>query len=130
MRRFFQKIAMGLQRFMQGRYGSDKLNNLILGVGIVCSLCSVFVNYYPVRLGLMIVSYIMLFWALFRMLSRKTYKRYQENKKFLNFLQRLRDRDHRYYRCPKCRQQVRVPKGKGKIAIRCPKCSEKFTRKT
>ena len=43
---------------------------------------------------------------------------------------RLRDRDNRYFSCPKCRQMVRVPKGKGKINIRCPKCGEKFMKKT
>ena len=43
---------------------------------------------------------------------------------------RLKDRQHRYYKCPKCRQSVRVPRGKGKISITCPRCREKFIRKT
>ena len=43
---------------------------------------------------------------------------------------RLKDRQHRYFACPKCRQTVRVPRGKGKISITCPKCREKFIRKT
>jgi ribosomal protein L37AE/L43A len=68
--------------------------------------------------------------AIFRTLSRNTYKRYQENRKFLALQQRIKDRDHRYFSCPRCKQTVRVPRGKGKIAISCPKCKEKFIKKT
>jgi len=55
---------------------------------------------------------------------------YRENRRFLMLLDRIRDRSHRYYSCPRCRQPVRVPRGKGKISITCPKCSEKFIKKT
>ena len=51
-------------------------------------------------------------------------------RKFLKIVDRLKDREHRYFDCPKCHQTVRVPKGKGKIAISCPKCREKFVKKT
>ena len=64
------------------------------------------------------------------MFSRNTYARYEENRKFLRFFDRLKDREHRYFSCPKCQQPVRVPRGKGKIAITCPKCREKFIKKT
>jgi ribosomal protein L37AE/L43A len=83
-----------------------------------------------VKLALTVLSYFCMGWAMFRILSRNTYKRYQENRKYLMILQRLKDREHRYYDCPRCHQQVRVPRGKGKIAISCPKCREKFIRKT
>ena len=43
---------------------------------------------------------------------------------------RLKDRQNRYYTCPRCRQTVRVPRGKGKIAITCPRCKERFIKKT
>ena len=49
---------------------------------------------------------------------------------FLMLLDRIKDREHRYFDCPKCRQPVRVPRGKGKIMITCPKCKERFQRKT
>ena len=48
----------------------------------------------------------------------------------LMLLDRIKDREHRYFDCPKCRQPVRVPRGKGKIMITCPKCKERFQRKT
>ena len=124
------KIAAGIRHFMMGRYGTDKLNMVILGGGLIASLVSMFIHFAPVNLLLTTVSYALMGWAIFRTLSRNTYKRYQENRKYLMFMQRLKDRDHRYFDCPRCRQQVRVPRGKGKIAISCPKCKEKFIRKT
>ena len=124
------KITAGLRRFMAGRYGTDKLNMTILGVGLVICLITMFIPVWPVSVALTSVSYGLMFWAIFRSLSRNTYKRYQENRKYLQFMERIKDRDHKYFDCPRCRQPVRVPKGKGKIAITCPKCREKFIKKT
>ena len=115
---------------MAGRYGTDRLNMVILSVGLVASLLSVMIKFAPVNLVLFIVSYGMMFWAIFRCLSRNTYKRYQENRKFMQIFDRMKDRQHRYFDCPKRRQMVRVPRGKGKISITCPRCREKFIKKT
>ena len=115
---------------MVGRYGTDKLNMVILCAGLAVCLVSAFFHNPQVNLLLTAVSYGLMFWALFRSFSRNTYKRYQENRKFLQFFDRLKDREHRYFDCPKCRQMVRVPRGKGKIAITCPKCRERFIKKT
>jgi len=113
-----------------GRYGTDKLNMMILGAGVVLCLLAL-INPLPLLdLIMTLLSYILMFWAIFRMFSRNTYKRYQENRKYLRFLERIKDREHRYFDCPRCHQPVRVPRGKGKIAITCPKCKEKFIKKT
>jgi DNA-directed RNA polymerase subunit RPC12/RpoP len=37
---------------------------------------------------------------------------------------------HRFYKCPSCKQRLRVPKGKGRISIRCSKCGTSFEKKT
>ena len=124
------KISAFLRRFMMGRYGTDKLNMAILCAGVVCSLLAALIRLPLLNLVLLLLSYVLLFLVIFRSLSRNTYKRYQENRKYLLFVQRFKDREHRYYDCPRCRQQVRVPRGKGKISITCPKCREKFIRKT
>lgn len=118
-----------LRRFMAGRYGHDRLNLTMLVVG--CVLCFVQML-VPAGIGfvLTIVSEALLILSLLRCFSRNTYKRYNENRKFLLMVDRIKDRAHRYYSCPKCRQTVRVPRGKGKIAIICPKCREKFVKKT
>ena len=129
-RQFTAKLTAGFRNFMVGRYGTDRLNMVILGVGLVASLLSVLIKFPLVNLALFFLSYGMMFWAIFRTLSRNTYKRYQENRKFLQIAGRLKDREHRYFDCPKCRQMVRVPRGKGKISITCPRCREKFVKKT
>jgi len=124
------RLTAKLQRFMAGRYGTDRLNMTILGIGLAACLISPFFHRPLINLLLTALSYGLMIWAICRSLSRNTYARYQENRKFLQFFDRLRDRQHRYYDCPKCHQVVRVPRGKGKIAITCPKCREKFIRKT
>ena len=129
-RQFSAKLSAALRNFMAGRYGTDRLNMVILCAGLVASLLSVWVKAAPFNLIFWALSYGLMIWAIFRILSRNTYKRYQENRKFLQLFDRLKDRDHRYFDCPKCRQMVRVPRGKGKIAITCPRCREKFVKKT
>ena len=130
LRKAGYQISRGLRRFMEGRYGSDKLNSYILGVALVVVLLAALIRVPLLNLILHAVAYALMFWSIFRSLSRNTYKRYEENRRFLRLLDQLRDRDHRYYACPKCRQTVRVPRGKGKIAITCPRCREKFVRKS
>ena len=129
-RQFSARLSALLRNFMMGRYGTDRLNMVILFVGLAASLLSTMIRTAPLNLILFVLSYGMMFWAIFRSLSRNTYKRYQENRKFMQFFDRLKDREHRYFDCPKCRQMVRVPRGKGKISITCPRCREKFVKKT
>jgi len=130
LRQLSARMGTGLRNFMSGRYGTDKLNMLILGIGLIASLVSMWIRVPAVNLVLFVVSYGMMIWAIFRALSRNTYKRYLENRKFLQIIGRLKDRHNRYFDCPKCHQLVRVPRGKGKISITCPRCREKFIRKT
>ena len=129
-RQFSARLSAGLRSFMAGRYGTDRLNMVILCTGLFCSLLSVWVKAMPANIIFWALSYGLMIWAIFRTLSRNTYRRYQENRKFLQLFTRLKDRQNRYFDCPKCRQLVRVPRGKGKIAITCPRCKEKFIRKT
>ena len=129
-RQFAAKVTAGLRSFMYGRYGTDRLNMVILCAGLVASLLSMMIGLQPFNLIFWALSYGLMIWAICRSLSRNTYKRYQENRKFLQVYDRMKDRQHRYFDCPKCRQTVRVPRGKGKISITCPRCKEKFVKKT
>ena len=130
LRQAGMNFTNGIQRFMMGRYGHDRLNVALLIVGLILTVISMFVGNMLVVLVTTMLSYALLIVALFRCFSRNTYKRYNENRRYLLLIDRLKDRNNRYYSCPKCRQTVRVPRGKGKIAITCPKCREKFIKKT
>ena len=130
MNGFFSKISAGLRSFMSGRYGTDRLNMVILCTGLAASLLSAVLPAGLFQFVLWTMSYALMIWAIFRTMSRNTYKRYEENRRFLQIFDRLKDRHNRYFDCPKCRQMVRVPRGKGKISITCPRCREKFVRKT
>ena len=129
-RNWLQRLGAGMTRFMSGRYGMDKLNSVILWSGVAVAFIGVFIPVPMLGLTMTALSYIMVLWAVFRCFSRNTYKRYRENRRFLMLIDRIKDRDHKYFDCPRCRQPVRVPRKKGKIAITCPKCKEKFIRKT
>ena len=129
MKNLLFKLRAWLDRFMQGRYGMDRLSSVMLWVSVALAVLSMFLPGF-VGLFVTLLSYLLMGLAVFRALSHNTYKRYRENRWFLSHWSRLKDRDHRYYACPKCRQSVRVPRGKGKIAITCPKCKEKFIKKT
>lgn len=122
------------RRFMYGRYGTDKLNLamvvLVVALSLLNSLLFAIFESSVLYSLLSSVYGVLLVFSIYRMLSRNIAARRAENQKWLNFCKRLRDRDNRYFRCPHCRQRVRVPRHKGKISIRCPKCGEKFIRKT
>lgn len=127
-----------MQGFMAGRYGTDQLSKLILWISLACLAVSMFTRlnvFYILGLVLLIYTY-------YRMFSRNVAKRYAENQKYLNWrygfaVRRNKRKVHweqrkiyRFYKCPQCRQKVRVPRGKGKVAITCPKCRMEFVRKS
>ena len=130
LQKALSNMAQGFRRFMSGRYGTDRLSMVILTGGLIASLLATIIRRSYLSLIFLTLSYGLMIWAICRVMSRNTYKRYQENRKFLQFFEHLKDRQNKYFNCPKCHQMVRVPRGKGKISITCPRCKEKFIRKT
>lgn len=131
----FQRFSESLRRFMYGRCGVDQLNLFLLSVVIFLSLASVILSVIGgvcTLIGMLVnlLSHLILLCYLFRFLSRNLEKRILENRRFLSLFSRIKDRQNRYYRCPNCKQTVRVPRGRGKVCIKCPRCNEKFIRKT
>ena len=128
----FRKIGDALRRFMYGRYGTDKLNQTLIIAALVLLLAGWLGGRFLAGWlnVLSFLAYVPLIWSIVRMYSRNIEKRRRQNAAYLRFLSALKDRDHRYYRCPRCRQTVRVPRGRGRINIRCPKCGEQFIKKT
>ena len=126
-----------LQRFMRGRYGNDRFNQFLMITALIFMAVSLFGPniFYTIALLLMIYVY-------YRMFSRQIAKRTAENQwywkkemKVRNWL-RLRKRDvaqrkdYHIYKCPNCKQKLRVPRGRGRIAIRCRKCGTEFIKKS
>ena len=126
-----------LYRFMMGRYGNDQLNRFLMVLTLIFFALSIFGMglFYLLGLGCLL-------WAYFRMLSKNTYKRSMENNRYLkceykvrqslsSFKSNIQQRKvYHIYKCPSCRQKIRIPRGKGKIEIRCPKCSQTFIKKS
>ena len=105
---------------MYGRYGSDQLNMAILVAAVLVSLTNsvltVFLRESTVYSGIVapilsVIVYGLLIYSFFRMFSRNIYKRQRENRRFTQLWMRLKDRNNRYFRCPNCKQTVRVPRG-------------------
>ena len=127
----FRRIGDWFRNFMIGRYGSDKLNTYLLGAGVVLMLIgAIFGGKFLLASWCSLLSYVPLIWCIFRMYSKNIEARRRENAAFVTYFNRMKDKEHRYFRCPRCRQTVRVPRGRGKINIRCPKCSERFIKTT
>ena len=135
---FWQKFKEGFRRFMAGRYGADALSQGIIIAGLVLFLLAVFT-----RVGLFsLLAMALYIWAIFRMYSRNGEKRAQENARYLAATRKLRTsvnqaltrlknrKKYRYFRCPSCGQQLRVPKGKGKITVTCRSCGAVFQEKS
>ena len=132
-----------LQRMMFGRYGSDQLGVFCFAAYLFLWVLSICFRGTRIMMILTPVSYLFVLAYFFRFFSRNIYKRQQENQKFLQIFNRVknyfkylkmkfteRDGVKKLFRCPKCHQIIRVPKGRGKIAITCPKCRFEFIRRT
>jgi len=127
---FFQKIGNALARFMYGRNGADHLGMVTIWTAVALHIANIFVKADVPYAVISLVAMLLTFWALFRMFSKNLAKRRAENAKFLQKvwwpvkgkLQQMKDKDHKYFTCPNCHTVCRVPKGKGKIVITCPKC--------
>lgn len=144
MKGVIQILKEKIARFFYGRYGMDKFGYFIVIISLVLSLASSLLGGVSniLSYALWVLSYVLLAYEIFRMLSKNRMARYKENqaylgiwnstKKFfkLNF-SKIRDaRTHRYFACPNCKNSLRVPKGHGEITITCPVCKTKFDRKT
>lgn len=129
---------------MYGRYGADQLNLFLV---VLCPVIMIISYLIPVQLVqsiLIFISYVALFFALFRMLSRNYNARSRENDWFLektgpivrsfhHLRRRIGDRNYKYFKCPGCGQELRAPRKKGqhtKIRVTCQQCGTVFTQKT
>lgn len=123
---------------MQGRYGQDAFTRFLLGAMLACVVLNLLVG----SRFLSIMAWTLLVYAYFRLFSRNHAARFAENQRYLNATAKLRywfdqqkrlkeeRKYHHIYVCPKYRQKIRIPKGKGKIMVRCPKCRHEFQKRS
>ena len=132
------QLSNKLQRFMVGRYGVDEFGKFLSALTWVFLLISLFIRSTIIYwIGLFLI-----FYTYYRMFSKNIQKRYAENQKFLTLRYKVtgkwnltkkhmaESKTHRFFKCPQCKQKVRVPKGRGKICITCPKCKTEFIKKS
>ena len=133
-----EDLKYRFSRFMQGRYGVDSLSRFLSVILLAVIVIGMFVR-IPLSGLISLVLLVILYW---RMFSRDIPKRYAENQKFLQ----LRDKflgnfsnfgsnmsqlkDYHIYKCPRCNQKIRIPRGKGHIMVRCPRCGYEFHKKS
>lgn len=131
------------RQWMSGRYGTDQLNLFLLGVYLFLWLISMpFRRIIWISTILTLFSYVVVILLFYRMLSKDRAKRYRENERFLRICGRVRGKwnvksrhlkerkAYHFYTCSQCGQKIRIPRGKGKICITCPKCRHEFVKKS
>lgn len=127
-----------LYQFMSGRYGSDNLSMFLLAFAIILLILNIFLFQSGIASTLI---WVILIYNVFRTYSRNIYKRRKENEMYLQATSPIRkrinvlkkqskDKEHKYFICPSCKQLVRVPRGRGKITITCPSCKTQFDKKS
>lgn len=139
------KFLPWIQNIIRQTNGIDDLSKFLLKTGAIIGLAGfLFSNPFITWIGFIII---VLIYA--RTFMKDKQKFHQQNRKYHAFRNRIinyfngqrnivdqkqkqfnQRKTHRFYACPNCKQKVRVPKGKGKIAITCPACSERFVKKT
>ena len=135
---FFQKIGNAMARFMYGRNGVDQLGLTSLWTAIVLDVVNLFIKNKTAYAILSSIALVITAWVVFRLFSKNLSKRRAENAAYMNkvvyplrqALSRSRDKEHKYFTCPNCRTVCRVPRGKGRIVITCPKCGAEIYGKS
>lgn len=131
-----------IQRFMQGRYGIDQYSGVLAWITLILWVIARFTRYILLGRICFFGTIVLMVYVCFRIFSKNCARRYAENEHYLIMTGRVRRhvqkwqyqwqmrREHRIFKCPSCHQKIRVPKGKGKIAITCPMCRTEFIKRS
>ena len=131
-------IDKKLRELMRGRNGADDIALVSVTVAILLAVINLFAKTRVLSaLGLALVIY-----GVWRTLSKDTQRRARENAAFVRRLGPVRRwvqnpkaafeeaRSFKHAKCPNCGQGVRVPRGKGKVRVTCPRCGTRFEERS
>lgn len=137
----FQKWMADAQRrtaeWARGRNGVDALASACSNVAILL----VVVDLWARTVVVSFVALAFLGYSWFRMSSRNVSARRAENERFTKAFGPVaawlsnpvaaatESRTYKHLTCPSCGQRVRIPRGKGKVRVTCPKCHTRFEGK-
>lgn len=140
---FFQRLRNSLSRFMYGRNGADQLGLALIWAAIILDIVGMLLKKSALLSGIIsVITTAMVLLAVYRVFSRNLEKRRRENARFLEKIwwpikrrfssgrQQRMDKEHKYFTCPGCKTVCRVPVGKGRIVITCPKCRREIHGKS
>ena len=138
MRNLLFKFA----QFMQGRYGNDPFNRFLSILALIFFFVSMFCMRVPGVRFFYWIAIALFLYQMFRTFSKNIEARRKECDIYFKVTDKIRRffgiqkrrwnerADYVYFTCPSCKVQVRVPRGKGKVQITCPKCRTEFIKKT
>ncbi len=132
---FLIELKRRFNQFMRGRYGHDQLNTVILIFYLIFLLVADFVRSDQATHTFNLLSLFTMLLFLLRSFSKNIHQRSKENDQFIKLRDQLmtkttKPQTTKIFRCPNCSQKVRVPKGRGKIEITCPKCGHHFDKRS
>lgn len=122
--------------FMLGRYGIDAFSKFLMRIALILCVLNIFLN----NIFISFLLFATIVYVYYRMLSKNLNKRAWENMKYVQIKSKVvgkfdsiksvmkQRKTHHIYKCPTCNQKIRIPKGKGRICITCPKCKTEFTK--
>lgn len=134
----FDRLRNSLMRFMVGRYGTDKMNNVLFLSYMVLWILQMFFRRGVVGWVLSALGTVMAVVIIWRALSRNIPRRQAENERFIRLwtpieawfrrqFTRLRDiRRWRYRTCPYCSARLRLPIRRGRRTVTCSRCHSQF----
>lgn len=144
LQKYITMIQEDIKKGMNNRCGLDELNNLLMLIGFVFVVISLFTQkgiFTILGAAFVVICYV-------RVFSKNVDQRRKENDLYMKYMgnvvryveylvlcikmriKSVSDKEYVYFVCSNCKQIIRVPKGKNKVSIRCPKCSNTFIKTT